>query len=162
MRLPGKIRYLKYAEMCCLHSNDYVELHAHGNAPQIGHIAYSATVSILYCDVIFSKPPDSVIERLRVAFNSCARYISGISRYEHITQYANRILGIPLEQFYSFRMCCTMNNVIKTGCPRYLFSEIHFGQSSRMFNIIILFHRSNRMLYIDLHSGFNLVEWPST
>jgi hypothetical protein len=110
---------------------DYVELHAHGNAPQIGHIAYSATVS--------------KSERLKVALNSCARYIYGISWFEHFTQYANRILKISLEQFYSFRMCCTMNNIIKTACPRYLFSEIQFGQSSCMFNIIIPFHRLNRM-----------------
>jgi hypothetical protein len=50
----------------------------------------------LYCDVIFSKSTARVRERLKVAFNSCARYIYGISRYEHITQYDNRILGIPL------------------------------------------------------------------
>jgi hypothetical protein len=58
----------------------------------------------LYCDVIFSKSTARLRERLKVAFNSCARYIYRISRYEHITQYASRILGIPLEQFYSFKM----------------------------------------------------------
>jgi hypothetical protein len=62
-----------------------------------------------------------------------------------MTPYANRMLEIPLEKFYSFKMCCTKNNIIKTRCPRYFFSKIQFGQSSRMFNIIIPFHRSNRM-----------------
>jgi hypothetical protein len=99
----------------------------------------------LYCDVIFSNSTVRLRERLKVVFNSCTKYIYGISRYEHITQYANRILGSPLEKFYSFRVCCTMNNIIKTGCPRYLFSEIQCGQTSRMFNIIIPFHRSNRI-----------------
>jgi hypothetical protein len=70
---------------------DYIELHANVNAPQIGHIAYSVT-----CDVVFSQSTAGLRERLKVAFNSCARYIYGISQYEHITQYANRILGIPL------------------------------------------------------------------
>jgi hypothetical protein len=79
----------------------------------------------LYWYVIFSKSTARIRERLKVAFNPCARYIYGISRYKHITQYAIRIY--------------------KTGCPRYSFSEIQFGQSSRMFNITVPFHRSNRM-----------------
>jgi hypothetical protein len=39
---------------------DYVELHAHGNAPQIGHIAYSATVSNTVMSSFQNPPPDSV------------------------------------------------------------------------------------------------------
>jgi hypothetical protein len=110
---------------------DDVELHV----PQIGHIAYSATVYFLRY-VIFSKSTARLRELLKVVFNSCSRCIYGISRYEHIAQYGNRILAIPLKQFYSFRMCCTMNNIIKTGNSLYLFSEIQFGQFSRMFNIL--------------------------
>jgi hypothetical protein len=103
---------------------------------QIGHIAYSATVYILWCHIFVMRA--RLREQLKVPFNSCARYIYGLSRYEHFTQYACRMLGIPL-LYCNFRMCCTMNNIIKTGCPPYLFSEIQFGESSRMFNIIIHF-----------------------
>jgi hypothetical protein len=73
-----------------------------------------------YCDVIFSKSSTRLRERLKVTFNSCARYIFRIPRHEHITLYTNHILGIPLDQYYSFRNCCTMNNIIKTGCPRFI------------------------------------------
>jgi hypothetical protein len=40
---------------------------------------------------------------------SCqTRYIYGISRFRHMSPFANRILGVPLDTFYSFRMCCTL------------------------------------------------------
>jgi hypothetical protein len=127
-------RYLRSAETCSLHSSGSGQCGTSLIVPQI-----------LYCDVIFSKSTARLRERLEVTFNSCARYVFGISRREHITQYTNQILGIPLDQYYSFRICCTMNNIIKTGCPRYLFTELQFGQSRRLFNIIITVHRLSQM-----------------
>jgi hypothetical protein len=78
----------------------------------------------LYCDVIFSKSSVRLRERLKLAFNSCARYIYGISRYEHISTYTKRILGVPLDVYYSMRICCMINKIIKSGGPRYLFDEL--------------------------------------
>jgi Reverse transcriptase (RNA-dependent DNA polymerase) len=98
----------------------------------------------LYCDVIFSKSTARLRERLKIAFNSCARYIYGISRYQHISAFSIQILGVPLEIYYSYRICCTMNSIIKSGCARYLFSELQFGQSSRRLNLITPVHRSSR------------------
>jgi hypothetical protein len=56
----------------------------------------------LYCDAIFSKSTVRLRERLKIAFNSCARYIFGISRFEHISQCTNRILGVPLDLYTTF------------------------------------------------------------
>jgi hypothetical protein len=97
----------------------------------------------LYCDVIFSKSSARLRERLKLAFNSCARYIYGISRYEHISSYTNRILGVPLDVYYSMRICCMINKIIKSGGPRYLFDELRFGQSSRLFNLLVPAHSLN-------------------
>jgi hypothetical protein len=38
----------------------------------------------LYCDAVFSKTTLGLREKLEVAFNSCARYIYGVSRNQHI------------------------------------------------------------------------------
>jgi hypothetical protein len=78
----------------------------------------------LYCDVIFSKSSARLRERLKLAINSCARYIHGIFRYEHISTYTNRILGVLLNVYYSMRICCMINKKIKSGGPRYLFDEL--------------------------------------
>jgi hypothetical protein len=98
----------------------------------------------LYCDVIFSKSTARLRERLKIAFNSCARYIYGISRFEHISDYSNQILGVPLDLYYCYRICCTINTIIKSRCPRYLYTELQFGQSSHRLNLIIPAHRLNR------------------
>jgi hypothetical protein len=98
----------------------------------------------LYCDVIFSKLTSARLrERLKITFNSWVRYIYGISRFEHISDYSNQI-GVVLDLYYSYRICCTMNTIIKSGCPRYLYTELQFGQSSHRFNLIIPAHRLNR------------------
>jgi hypothetical protein len=77
-------------------------------------------LQFLYCDVVFSKTALGLREKLKVAFNSCARYIYGVSRNQHISQYTNRILGVPLDTHYSYKMCCAMFKLIRTGGPRYL------------------------------------------
>jgi hypothetical protein len=98
---------------------------------------------LLYCDVIFSKSSARLRERLKLAFNSCARYIYGISRYEQISNYTNRILGVPLDVYYSMRICCMINKIIKSGGSRYLFHELRFVQSSRLFNLLVPVHSLN-------------------
>jgi hypothetical protein len=50
----------------------------------------------LYCGVIFSKGAVGLRDRLRLAYNSCARYVFGIRRSEYISGYSARILGLPL------------------------------------------------------------------
>jgi hypothetical protein len=60
----------------------------------------------LYCDVIFAKSSARLREQLKINFNACARYIYGISRFQHISEYTNRILGMPLDVYYDWRICC--------------------------------------------------------
>jgi Reverse transcriptase (RNA-dependent DNA polymerase) len=96
----------------------------------------------LYCDVIFSKTASGQRDKLKVAINSCARYIYSVPRYQHISQFTNRILGVPLDTYYSYRICCMMHKLIRTGGPRYLFEELQFGHSIRLFNLITPAHRT--------------------
>jgi hypothetical protein len=90
----------------------------------------------------FCKTSMRLRERLKLAFNSCARYIYSISRFRHISPFANRILGVPLNTYYCFRMCCAMYRLVRSGCPGYLFDVLQFGQSSRLFNLITPVHRT--------------------
>jgi hypothetical protein len=96
----------------------------------------------LYGDIIFSKTSAGLRERLKMTLNSCARYIYGISRRQHISIFTNKILGAPLDVYYSLRMCCSMFTLINSGRPGYLFDELQFGRSRRLFNIIVPAHRT--------------------
>jgi hypothetical protein len=99
----------------------------------ISHSFYIATK-------FFCKSSMRPRERLKLEFNSCARYIysisRGISRFQHISPFPNKILEVPLDTYYSFRVCCAMFRLIKIGCPGYLFDMLQFRQSSRLFNLI--------------------------
>jgi hypothetical protein len=55
-------------------------------------------------DVIFSKASIGLTNRLRVAWNSCARFIFNIHSHEHISEHSAKILGLPLNKFYSYRI----------------------------------------------------------
>jgi hypothetical protein len=90
----------------------------------------------------FCKSPARLGERLKPAFNSCAKYNS-ISRNEYLSTYTNRILGVPLNAYYSIRICCMINKIIKSSGPWYLFDELRFGQSSRLFNLLVPAHSLN-------------------
>jgi hypothetical protein len=94
----------------------------------------------LYCDVIFFKGAVGLRDRLRLAYNSCARYVFGIRRSEHITGYSARILGLPLGRYYSFRICCQMYRIVSTRKPDYLYRELQFCRSARLSNLIVRRH----------------------
>jgi hypothetical protein len=51
-------------------------------------------------------------DRLRLAYNFCARYVFGIRRSEHISGYSARILGLPFSRYYNFRICCQMYRIL--------------------------------------------------
>jgi hypothetical protein len=54
----------------------------------------------LNCDVFYSKISAGLHHKLQVAFNSCARYVYGVSRRDNISDYANSLLG-RLTPYYS-------------------------------------------------------------
>jgi hypothetical protein len=94
----------------------------------------------LYCDVVYSKTSAGLRHKLQVAFNSCARYVYGVSRRDHIYDYAYSLLTpyLPSEgKFFSFRICCQMYNIISIEEPGYLHDSIQFG---RLGGIIIPRH----------------------
>jgi hypothetical protein len=107
-----------------------ITIHTHTNSSEAGHIAACPTVPV-YCEVIYSKSSTRLRECLKVTFNSCARYIYGISRYEHISTCINRILTVPLDIYYSIRICCMINKIIKSV------------GSSRLFNLLVPAHSLN-------------------
>jgi Reverse transcriptase (RNA-dependent DNA polymerase) len=82
-------------------------------------------------DVIFSKASIGLTNRLRIALNSCARFIFNISPGEHISELAEQILGLPLNKFYSFRICCQMFKIVNNLSPSYLCEKLQVGHSIR-------------------------------
>jgi hypothetical protein len=97
-------RYQKYAETFFYTEATLgnVTIHTNTNSSEVGHIADRLTV--LYCDVNFSKSSARLHERLKLALILCARYIYGIFRSEHISTYTSRILSVLLDVYYSLQI----------------------------------------------------------
>jgi hypothetical protein len=71
-------------------------------------------------------------DRLQLADNSCARYVFGTRRSEHISGYSARILSLPLGKYYSFRICRQIYRIVSARKPDYLYRELEFGRSARL------------------------------
>jgi hypothetical protein len=52
-----------------------------------------------------------------------------------------------------------MFELIQTGGPRYLFEQIQFGQSSRLFNLITPAHMTAAKAYLDFVDSFFFFYW---
>jgi hypothetical protein len=89
----------------------------------------------LYCDIIFCESSMRLREKLKFAFNSSARYIYSTSRFRHISPYANQILGVPLDTYYSFRVCC--NVPMHTCTPLHISTTCYLNKHT----LEILYHR---------------------
>ena len=78
--------------------------------------------------------------RLNVLFNSCARYVYGIARFDHVSGYSQKIVGCTLEQYYKLRTCCFIFCLIQSQKPSYLYKQLIFSKSLRTKCLIIPRH----------------------
>jgi hypothetical protein len=101
---------------------------------------------LMYCDVMYSQSSAEVARMLNVAFNSCARYVYKIPRYQSISSFSRRILGVPLNAFFDLRKTMLMYRLLTTLSPSYLFDRLRPARSSRTMNLIIpLCNTTNRL-----------------
>lgn len=99
-----------------------------------------------YADLIFSQSLDFNSQRkLNVAFNSCARYIFNIRRYNSISEYSVKIIGCSLTTLYKYRMCLSVYKIIKFKEPLYLYTQLQFARSARTCHLIVPVHSSSAM-----------------
>jgi hypothetical protein len=91
----------------------------------------------LYCDVVFSQSSADVNRRLNITYNSCARYIYGISRYQSISEYSRRIIGVSYDTLMDLRKCMMIYRVLNGQAPGYLCDRVRRARSTRTMNLII-------------------------
>jgi hypothetical protein len=47
----------------------------------------------LFGDVLFRMVDSTGLHKLGVAFNNCVRFVYGLRRYDHVSEYSRNILG---------------------------------------------------------------------
>ncbi|XP_055714971.1 uncharacterized protein LOC129809180 [Phlebotomus papatasi] len=82
------------------------------------------------CELFFRAHAEDH-SRLRLAFNSCLRYVFGLRKYDHVSAYGDSILGLPLPGYLDTRVVDFISRILSTGRPRYLTELVVAGSSSR-------------------------------
>jgi hypothetical protein len=65
---------------------------------------WSSVKPCFFRDFVFSHLSSVYSRRLQVAFNICTRYVFNLRRYDHLSTRRNDLLGVPLFDYYDFRV----------------------------------------------------------
>lgn len=95
---------------------------------------------IFYGDIIFAGMNAGSLRKLELAFNACTRYVYGLRKYDHISAYRTLLLGCNLANYFQFRSCMFVFNLIRSGRPEYLASRIKFLTSNRSLDLAVPTH----------------------
>lgn len=77
------------------------------------------------------------IDRLRVAINSCVRWVFNVSPYARVTHLQQQLLGCSFYNFLKLRSLITLFRIINTFKPHYLFEKIQPFRSIRERNFVL-------------------------
>lgn len=91
----------------------------------------------LFGDVLHIVPSAISMNRLRVALNSCVRYVYGLDRYARVTHLQKNLLGCPLANFFAYRCCMFLMKLLRTRSPPALFQKLTPSQAHRLQNLLI-------------------------
>lgn len=94
-------------------------------------LARSLIVPIFdYGDVLYSLVSKMNLRKLQRAFNTVTRYVFNLSKYDHISGYANAILGVNFTSHLKLRVC-TQTFKILNDPPVYLNNFFSYARSMR-------------------------------
>jgi hypothetical protein len=71
-----------------------------------------------------------------VAFNSCTRNVFNLCRYDHLFIRRDELLGVPLFDYYDFRVLTFLFKLILLQRSGYLFADLISARSVRTSNFI--------------------------
>jgi hypothetical protein len=61
-----------------------------------------------------------------LAFNCCIRYLYCLKRFDHISPFARGILGCTLEEYYQYRLVCSVSIIDRpTNLGRHVGAMLH-------------------------------------
>lgn len=100
---------------------------------------------INYCLEVISGTTAEYLCRIEKIFNSIIRYVYGLRRYDHISAYAVRFLGLPFKKYVNLRLLLCFYRIITSNGSPSLCSYFSFCRSSR--NPQLLLPRFFSMVY---------------
>lgn len=101
-----------------------------------------------YGSVVYGGLSAGLGRRLDMALNACVRFVFGASRFEHVSQYYDRLGWLRLAERRAYLLGGLLYKIINSGIPAYLFNILKFsnkkmyGLRSSQHNLMIPNHTS--------------------
>lgn len=111
------------------------------------------------CDFLIGCASVLTQERLRIALNSCIRFIFNLGRMDSVTHLQQSLLGYSFYNFMRARSCILLHKVITTRTPAYLYEKLKPFRSTRVRQFVIPAHNSS--LYGKTLFVRGVVSWNS-
>lgn len=96
----------------------------------------------LFGDSFLVNPSAGTMDRLRVALNSCVRFVYGLNRFAHVSHLQKNLLGCPFQTFYAHRSCLFLRKLMKSQNPPKLFQKLVLFRGRRSQNMVIPANRT--------------------
>ena len=105
-----------------------------------------------YADVCYSYLTEVLLNKLDRLLNNCIRFVFGLRKYDHISNFRSQLKWLPIRQRRNSRILCFLYNILHNPLsPSYLKSKFRFVcqthdrslRSSNSLTIYIPRHHSN-------------------
>lgn len=91
----------------------------------------------LACDFLLDSVSLLTFNKLKVALNTCIRYIFSLNRYSSVSHLHHLLIGCRLENFSKLRCCLFLHKLCSTKQPDYLYSKLQLARSTRYKKYIL-------------------------
>lgn len=82
------------------------------------------------------------LDRLRVCFNHCVRWVFNLSRYSRVTHLHRQLLGCSFYNYFKLRWLTTLYRIIHEG-PQYLSDKLQSFRSIRVRHFVLNQHSTS-------------------
>ena len=73
-----------------------------------------------YCNVLLITAPQYVTQRLQVIMNNAVRFITGLKRREHISEFLFKLHILPINFRIRFKAALIAHKIVNKSAPEYL------------------------------------------
>ena len=110
---------------------------------------------LLYSSEIFASCDSRSKQRLQVTFNNIARYVYGLKKRDHISDYVKMLFGVNFNNYLKIRSLILLHKIIISKEPNHLYEKLTFSRFLREEILYPLDQRSaNTYIHIYVCVGF--------
>lgn len=86
---------------------------------------------LLFGSELFANCDSKSRRKLNVAFNNISRYVYGVKRYDHISNFSQQLYGTNFDNLLKIKVLVFLHKTIFTKQPPHLYKRITFSRSGR-------------------------------